>query len=562
MKKTRRVFCLILGVIMCASLLAGCGNGEQQTSSSAPPAESSAAPSASSSPAANSGAAAPSPTTSSIFGDVGSMTLTGDEETEETRYREELTIIIDQNTISAIDSFSPGTPNVTRWALYCFLDRLVTEVSGEYQPMLATSWETTDWQHFNFKLRDDIYFHNGEKFTADDIVYTVERASNSPGAVSYDWLSGIDNIEVVNDYEINITLAGVNVDFLYFLSQPHSGIVNRKACETDEEKGVFIGTGPWVVDEFVPSEYVTFLRNEDYWRELPKTKVLTLKYVANIAAKVMMLEKDEAQFALGLDPSDFPYLESSPEFDTYKYTDNNCQWMGFNMNDPICSDINFRKAIASVINTEELALACRNGYAVPETTGSFWGFATEFKDNSIPQIPYDIEKAKEYLEMSSYNGETVEIVAAFADKLIMSEWIQEQCKAIGVNIEIYQTDVAGMGAYAKFTDNQAQMISHTGSWSNLATSVRAYYYPNASSNRASYVNDEVTALLDLAPSITDTAEREKIYKQIQQLAAQDIPFINIYYLTQVAACLPGLAGITLKADSGHDFSYVYMPITD
>ena len=555
MKKARRIFCLALCIVMCAGLLAACGSGGPQPADSAPAAPS--APASSAQPAPSS-APPPSPSSSNIFGEGGSVVIGGEETTEETKYREALTVVVDQSTISVIDPFSPGTVAGTKWAQKCYLSRLVNEINGEYIPMLAKEWKTDDWQHINFKLRDDVYFHNGEKFTADDVVYTVERAKNSQGALSFDFLNGIEKVEVVNDYEINITLVGVNVDFLYNLSQSHAGMVNRKACEADPEEGAWIGTGPWVVVEFVPNEYVSYIRNENYWGDLPQTKELTLKYVANIPARVMMLERDEIQFSLGLDPSDFPYLEESPQFDTYKYVDNNPSYIAFNMNDPICGDINFRKAIASLLIPDELALACRNGYAMPESGGTFWGYATEFRNTDIPRIPHNIEKAKEYIGLSSYNGEPVEIVVAFADKLIKSEWLQEQCKAIGVNIVIYQTDVAGMSAYATYANNQAQMVVHTGSWSNLAIASRSYLYPGAAGNRASYSNDEVTALLDLAPTVTDIVEREKIYKQIQAIVAEDIPYICVYYLQHVAACQPGVAGMTLRSDSFHDFSYVYM----
>ena len=81
-------------------------------------------------------------------------------------------------------------------------------------------------------------------------------------------------------------------------------------------------------------------------------------------------------------------------------------------------------------------------------------------------------------------------------------------------------------------------------------------------NRASFVNDQITELLDRAPTVTDIVERERIFKQIQEIAAEEIPYINVYYLQHVAACLPGVAGVILRSDSLHDFTYIHMVIED
>jgi len=543
MKATKRILCLLLGVVLCVGLLAACGGNSGTTSSPAP----------------------------SASGEVGGLSAgtniteqgqikTGDESnlTADTVYKKELTIIMDNNKLGTINEFSSGTSNTSQWAFNMMFDNLMVEDNGEYVPQLAKEATTEDYQHYNFKLRDDVVFHNGEKFTADDVVYTWETSKTAEGAQIKGKLVNITDIEVVNDYEINVTLDNVNVDFYFYLSSPYCGIVNREACEADPEEGMYIGTGPWKVDDFVSNDYCTFVRNDDYWGELPKTEKITLKFVAEEATRLIMLENGDVQAAFSINPTDFPYLESDDRFDTYSYTVNNCAYVAFNMNDPVCGDLNFRKAVASCMKREDAVLAARNGYAVASRDGTFWGFNTEFRNTDIPLIPYDLDAAKEYLAQSSYNGEDIEIVAAFSDITMNAQVIQENLKAIGVTAHVYQTDAPGMASYAKFTDNQAQMICYTGTWNTPASSCRTVYYPGGAANRASYVNDEITKLLDLAPTQTDAADREATYKQIQALAAEDIPYITIYNITHVVGCLKGVGGMNLRADSAHDLSYTYM----
>ena len=80
-----------------------------------------------------------------------------------------------------------------------------------YEPELATSWETDDYKTFTFKLRDDVKFHNGEPFTADDVAFTIDKARESVGTMINDKFSQIEKYEIVNDYEIILTLKQANV---------------------------------------------------------------------------------------------------------------------------------------------------------------------------------------------------------------------------------------------------------------------------------------------------------------------------------------------------------------
>jgi ABC-type transport system substrate-binding protein len=78
------------------------------------------------------------------------------------------------------------------------------------------------------KLRDDVTFHNGEKFTAADVIFTWEEAQKAEGTKAHDRWANIDSVTAVDDYTVKFVLSTPNVDFLYNMSQPQSGIVNKK----------------------------------------------------------------------------------------------------------------------------------------------------------------------------------------------------------------------------------------------------------------------------------------------------------------------------------------------
>ena len=477
------------------------------------------------------------------------------------KYREELDVIIDNTKIAILDPHSPaaGTSSAT-WAVQMIYDTLVADLGdGQFGPDLATRWETEDWQHFTFHLRDDVYFHNGEKLTAADVVYTVERAKENPGSAGHDKLSIVESVQAVDEHTVEMTLQSVNVEFLYYISDSRASILNQKAIEADPEKGTWIGTGAWTVSDFASNEYVVLEANENYWGEIPKTKKMTLKYVAEESTRLMQLENGEAQVCFSINANDYDYVESQTDkFVTFPFTSNNNSYIAFNMNDPICGDLNFRKAVASAIDREEMVASAFNGYGEVNTLGTFWGFRTEFKNENIPIIPKDLEKAKEYLAQSNYNGETVEIVSAIPDLIKTAQIVQAQLAEIGINTTIKETDPPGISAYATYADNKAQMIVYVGGISLNAGSTKAYFYPYGSYNRASYKNDEVIALYDLAVSQADPAEREATYHKIQEIVAEDLPYINLMNTTFLVCCAKGVEGLKLSNLAYHDLTYMYM----
>jgi peptide/nickel transport system substrate-binding protein len=530
MRKTTRIICLIICMAMSLALFAGCGgNGDGGSTNTTP------------TPPASTGGGEKTPPPA------------------DAEYVEDL-IVLGGDKIPVIDTGNPAyTVSQSAWISNMVFNNLVKfTIDGEYVPALATEWDSDDYQNFTFKLRDDVYFHNGEKFTAEDVAFTIDRAKEALGTQAYDRYSKVESYEIVNDYEIKLTLAKVAVDFIDDIAWPNACILSKKAVESDPEKGTWIGTGPWTVKEFVSNEYVLLARNDDYWGEIPKTKTINIKYVAEISARRIMLETGEAHAVYGIDPVDYPAIEADPRFDAKKFVLNNTAFLGFNMKDPLMSDINFRMAVAHAIKREDCVNITRNGYAVPVDSGTFWGYRTEFKNTDIPIIPYDLDKAKEYLDKSSYNGETVEIVAAMADPIKNAQVFQANLSDIGIKVEVRETDSPGLASYAAWGNTNVQMISGSGGWSFKGIASRPYYYPGSATNRTNYDNPEVAALYDEAGVTVDDAKREAIYREIQEIVNKDIPCLGIFNMEFIVACQQGVDGMGLYSNMCHDLSYMYM----
>jgi len=439
-------------------------------------------------------------------------------------------------------------------------DRLIDSyVPGVYEPMLATSWETNDWQTITMKLRDDVYFHNGDHFTADDVVSTVMLSREAVGTPAFDRWGDVDTVTAIDQYAVRFVLKKVNVDWFYNLAQPPAAILNERAIREDPENGTLVGTGTHTVKEFATNDYVVLERNDNYWGAPPITRTVILRFVPESSARLMMLQNGQVDVCFSLDVADRPFIEADEEnFVVYPFVQNNCNGVGFNMDDPICGDWNFRMAVISAIDRAEIALAAWGEYGMPETTGTLYGFENEFRNDSIPIVPYDLNKAKEYLAASPYNGETIEMVCGIITNIIAAEIIQQQLSKIGVKTNVTQLDPPAMGAYLRYGDNKSQIFVYVIPFqSTSAAAYRNLVYPGASLNRSSYNNPVLTEMLDRASTITDTNERRAHYMKMQEVFAEDPSMFNLLWLGMAAVCVKGVGGMHLPSDLLHDLRYVY-----
>lgn len=543
MKEAKRFVALILTIAMCLALLTACG---------------STAGDAGATPSQNSSSGPPSV-------DSGQM-LEKPPEDADVRYADVIEVVLDNNPIANLDPIIPAshTPG-TYWTLIMTHDRLLDFVGdGKFTPSLATDWKTEDNKTFNLTLRDDIYFQNGEKFTANDVVSTATRSIEAIGSQAYGLWSPVETIRALNDYEVEIVLSEVNVDFLFNLSRPMASILNQKAVETDIERGPWVGTGAYEITDFLSGDHVTMTRNDDYWGTPGITREVTFRYVPETSTRTIMMQNRECQVSFGIGNEDLAlFQDDSENFSVYPQYVNNPQGFSFNVNDPITGDYNFRMAFIYGIDREEISIVARGDWAAAPTEGTHWGLKTEFRNKDIPVIPYDPDKAAEYLSKSSYNGESVEIAVGNPTNVLAAETIQRQLGKIGISIEIKVMDPASLNAYNAYDNNKAQVSAPSMAFSLCAAAANNLFYPGGANNRASYNNPEVTELLDKARVEGDVVEREALYKKVQELVAQDVPCVQLFWLVLGVVATDNVGGMILPSDTyAVDMRGMYMVLDD
>ena len=485
------------------------------------------------------------------------------------RIAEHMDIIIDNSPIAILNPFLPAggvTPN--QWAYNLMYDRLLypaIQPDGNVviEPYLATRWETDDYQTFTFWLRDDVYFHNGDRFTANDVLWTISTAHDSVGSPAFNVWRNVAEAYAIDDTTLRLVLASVNVDFPFLLTTGWSGIVNERAMTEDPDFGVHIGTGAFIVAGFETNNYAHFVRNENYWGRMPYTQSMTLRFIPEPGARAMMLLNGEVQMCFRLADEDMALFVGNPDFNVFAFPMMTPNIIGFNMADPLMSCWYFRMAVRSALYLPDIAYGAAGDFGAPYHGGTLWGFDAQFRNDDIPQVPFDLERARHYLELSAYNGEEIEIATALAAAIRASEIVQMQLGRIGINARVNQMDNPSLVLYTQYGNNQSQIVVMGMVWGTpLASSIRDILFPGGSRNNTSFNNPVITDMIERAAATVDIGEREELYMEIQRLVAEDPPAFGIMWRYNSIVSVRGVGGLTIQTDTNYDLRWLFWQIDE
>ncbi len=414
-------------------------------------------------------------------------------------------------------------------------DTLIEMEDGEYQMELATSMDISDdLKTARFTLRDDVYFHNGEKFTAQDVVYTLTNLANFPfwtGHTQY-----ISGAKAIDDYTVEVYAPDTNVYFLVALSSIE--MINEKAVtELGEEHSYYpVGTGPYKVDEYDGYNNFYLSLNEDYfkWKEQgePAIKKINYRIIEDQQTMAMALEAGEVDFVAGVKPTDAIPFESMPGFTVDWVDSDGVELILYNCGRAPFDNKLVRQAVAYAIDRESYNIIVAEGkYKVWDYYYSEKQAAAPDYDD-LPHYTYDVEKAKELLTQAGYpDGFKLElpvIIQASQEKGAIA--IQQQLAQVGIefDIEILEQNTLYDNIFAM----NYQMLCFGLSTETLDMSYQTknYYSPELKSMPfpcGDYSNEAVDELIRASETTADLNERKEIYTELYTLLFEEQPVTGV-----------------------------------
>jgi ABC-type transport system substrate-binding protein len=291
---------------------------------------------------------------------------------------------------------------------------LTNDGNFEPKPELADSWEITDDGYtYTFYLNENVLWHDGEPFNADDVVYTFEGlAIKETGTTIHSRIvQNVESVEKIDDYTVRFRMVTQNPGamsavFMSTIIIPEH-IMGQEAYadwRTADISNVHpIGTGPMKFVEWAPEEYVELEKNPEYYRDTtPFDRRINIA-IPDSSTALAALKTGEVDMLIGhsLDATQLEEIKADPDIQVLQKLRVAPFILGINLEHPVLNNKYVRKAISAAIPREQFANDVLQGLAIPAT--SILNELTWVWDESITVPLYDLDQAKEYMEMAGYH---------------------------------------------------------------------------------------------------------------------------------------------------------------
>ncbi len=427
-------------------------------------------------------------------------------------------------------------------------------------PDLATGMDRPDPLSYRVFLRRGVRFHNGRVLTAADVVHTfasfLDPEFVSPRKGAYRLL------ESVTAEDEHTVLFKLKEPFGSFPINLVMGIVPADAGPDFGRRPV--GTGPFALDRFVPDERVELSRFDGYWEGPARSARIVIRVVPDDTMRGLELRKGTIDLIVNDLAPDIVYqLEERGHVQVIRSPGSDYQYIGLNLKDPVLGDVRVRQALGYAIDREAIVRYLRRGLATPAVgiiPPASWAFAP-----AVFSFTYDPARARRLLDEAGYpdpdgdgplprlhlslktsTGEFVRLQGAV---------IQENLRDVGVALDVRSQEFATLYADVLRGNFQAFTLQWVGvsDPDMLRRAFHSSQVPPVGFNRGYFRDAEVDHLIDAATGEQDEARRLELYVQAQERVAREVPYISLWYKTNVAIAQPDLRGVRLSPSADFGF---------
>ncbi len=444
--------------------------------------------------------------------------------------------------------------NLDIWVLNSLYDTLLhsTEDGQGIVEALATGYEASDdGLTFTVTLRDGIKFADGSEITPEDVKWSLDRARNPDNGI---WSFTLESVDSVDTTETGVVLTLNRPDpslpaalAMFNSAVMPQGLFEAMEGSTDEEKAKAfaekpIGSGPFMLTEWVRGSYMVIERNPYYWEsdeagvQLPYLDAVRFEIIPEDATRILKLQAGEIDGAEFIPLSRVSELQADANIDMELFPSTKVNYVLMNnrpeLNDgtpnPL-SDVRVRQALNLATNKDALIQLVTFGTG--KLMESYMSSTTPLWSPQ-PLYPYNIEQAKTLLADAGFADGfdvTAMALAGNADDAALLTALQQMWAEVGVTLSIEQLDAPSRAD--RYRANDFQM--RTSGWTNDIndpSQITSYFaiYSVVESLHTGFQNAELEALFEESQSELDIATRTDQYAQIQQIYAEEAPIIFLY----------------------------------
>ena len=413
------------------------------------------------------------------------------------------------------------------------------------KPLLATSWKYVDDTTLEFELRSGVVFHDGSKFTADDVVYTITSIMSDKQVAVPSNFAFIEGVTKVDDLHVRIKLKRVFPAALEYISMvlPMYPKAYRERVGADGFSKAPIGTGPYKITKVDGTTQIDMERNDAYFdspKGKPAIKKIVIKEVADATGELTALLGGQVDWIWQFSPDQLENIGKMPTLQTLRNESMRVGYMNIDAagrtGDSPLKNQKVRQAIMHAVDRGTMAKQFMPGGSRVLDAPCF---PTQFGcDQAIAvKYEYDPAKAKALLAEAGYpNGFETEIVG-----YLLPQWqgaMQNYLAAVGIKAKLTQLQVGAVVQRSAAGQNPLEMGSW-GSYSiNDASAFLPYYFTGLAQD---YARDpEVKKLVDEGSSVIDPDKRRAAYSAAIKRITEQAYFMPMYTFVTTYATNKGL----------------------
>jgi peptide/nickel transport system substrate-binding protein len=441
-----------------------------------------------------------------------------------------------------------------------FDDLLTRDEHLNVQPGLAERWEVQDAKTYVFYLRRGVRFHDGQPLTARDVKWTfdslLEGKIRSTKAAAY---SFVDHIDTPDDSTVIFHLKEPFATLLWNVSDGAMGIVPYGSSSEISQHPVGSGAFRFVSAE--QDKEVVIERNDQYWGARPRLQRVRFAVVPDATTRALELRKGSADAAINAFTGDMVLtLERDPHLQVLHAPGTVLAYLAMNTRDPILQNVRVRQALAYAIDGQPIIQYLLRNFARPAYSllpPESWAYK-----GAVPHYEHDPQRARQLLDSAGYpavNGVRFQLTMKTSTEestRLMAAVLQQQLRDVGIALDIRTFEFATF--FADITRGAYQLHSLRWVGGNEDPDIFEYVFHSSKfaphgANRTFYANPRMDALIDQARSELDVNTRKQLYAEIQRLLADELPYINLWYIDNVLVASRRVRNLALNPPGNYDF---------
>jgi peptide/nickel transport system substrate-binding protein len=421
---------------------------------------------------------------------------------------------------------------------YALHDALLKPMPGRAMaPALAESWSVTrDGQEYEFLLRKNATFHNGDPVTAADVKFSWERYR---GTVAKRLKDKVTAVEMLDPHRVRVRLKEPWPDFTTFFGTPATGVgwvvpkgyVQRVG--DDGYKKAPVGAGPYRFVSFTPGVELVLEAYEGYWLKAPAVRRLVFRSVPDESTRLTMLKRGEVDIAYNLRGPLAEEVQRTPGLRLTRALLASTHWIDFTKGQwdskSPWHDRRVRLAATVAIDRQAINQAETLGFSRVAASIILAGFEFAW---SPPAIAYDAAQAKKLLSDAGYpNGFDAGDYICEMPFASVAEAVVSYLGAVGIRARVRALERAAFGAYARDKRATGLLQLQSGSFGNAVTRIERHMVSGGDLAFGSY--PEIDELFRQQAREPDRGKREALLHAIQRIAHERVMFAPIWQVAQL-----------------------------